>query len=162
MVSNQFYESDLVYKRYKLVDEFGDYLRAGNNYSHNTIKNYLSDIRHFFGYMNMYFENDFQTMKISPQIIFQYRQSMISMNTSNITIKRRLTSINRFIEFIPSKGFDEPDLPSHDLQSNQRVSISSQTQSTPMSALINQYANETKASAETRRRITDFLRFSES
>lgn len=150
-----------VYKRYKLVDDFGDYLRAGNKYSQNTIKNYLSDIRHFFGYLNMYFTDDFTSMNISPQIIFQYKQSMLLVNTSNITIKRRLSSINRFIEFLASNNIQNTqyhnDIAINNIDAPQQV----RTHSSPLNTLLSQYIYETKASSESRRRISEFLQFSD-
>ncbi len=162
MDSHQLFESEMVYKRYKLVDDFGDYLRAGKKYSHNTIKNYLSDIRHFFGYINMYFADDFESMNISPQIIFQYKQSMMSINTSTITIKRRLTAVNRFIEFLASIQTSVSPAAYSELVSKSMPVAQERSQNSPLITLLNQFIRDTQSSSETRRRVSDFLQFSES
>ena len=110
----------------------------------------------------MYFADDFESMNISPQIIFQYKQSMMSINTSTITIKRRLTAVNRFIEFLASIQTSVSPAAYSELVSKSMPVAQERSQNSPLITLLNQFIRDTQSSSETRRRVSDFLQFSES
>lgn len=109
-------------KRYNLDNleaSFRVFLTAGNK-NKITIKNYLSDIRHFLGWFTFYFKANKQAKEktlpinnesfawislINKQTIFDYRNYMKENRLPNKSINRRLSTVRKFCSFCISQGW---------------------------------------------------------
>jgi len=109
-------------KRYNfdnLEASFKVFLTAGNK-NKVTIKNYLSDIRHFLGWLTFYLRANSHTKEQSPiinnesfgwvsliikQTIFDYRSYMKENRLPNKSINRRLSTVRKFCTFCISQGW---------------------------------------------------------
>jgi site-specific recombinase XerC len=165
MVEDLEIEQKAVYKQYKLVEDFRDFLLAGNEYSYNTVKNYLSDIRHFLGFLNAYYPETYQSLNIDSYLLLNYRQSMQSAHTSIITIKRRLSAVNKFIDYLPQ---NKASLSKVNLNNGDRFELESFNDSPKSSknnknnyliTLLSEYVNEKKIQSDTKSVIREFLMF---
>jgi len=155
-------DENVVYKQYKLILQFKDFLAAGNKYSHNTVKNYLSDIRHLLGYMQSYHPTSFEPLSVSTRIILKYKQSMMSSGTSIITIKRRLSSIQRFVEFLGIESQSVPE--TNPGASDEEESVSSNQmpyeitgRNFYLNAIMQEYIKDRNVSIESKNYVRDFL-----
>jgi len=95
---------------------FKQYLLAGNN-STLTIKNYLSDLRHFIGWAILKFKvqsSKFKVNQLVPEefvtlietpLIEEYKQYLISNNIPQKTINRRLSTLRKFFTFCIHQGW---------------------------------------------------------
>ncbi|PIR58285.1 MAG: hypothetical protein COU70_01725, partial [Parcubacteria group bacterium CG10_big_fil_rev_8_21_14_0_10_35_15] len=102
------------YNLYNLEAPFEEYLVAGNQKA-VSIKNYLSDIRHFFGWMTSYSKskkliltnfNEFQLISIvNEDFISEYKSYLESNNIPHKTINRRLSTLRKFCSFCISQGW---------------------------------------------------------
>jgi len=107
------------YNFYNLEASFKNFLLAGNKTS-VTIKNYLSDLRHFLGWMILKFKvqsASWQTkfevdaepenivQMITPELIDEYRTYLEENKVPGITIKRRLSTLTKFCSFCISQGW---------------------------------------------------------
>lgn len=98
------------YNFYNFEAPFKQFLIAGN-FKPITIKNYLSDLRHFFGWLilklevirpnlNSSFTDEIEILKeINPQLIAEYQKYLTSNNLPIRTIKRRLSTLRTFFTF---------------------------------------------------------------
>jgi len=109
------------YNLYNLEALFKKYLLAGIGFrkklSHVTIKNYLSDLRHFLGWLTFYlkthsektkaitkkFEVDLAT--ITPDIIQGYKSYLLQNNVPIKTANRRLSTLRKFCSFCINQGW---------------------------------------------------------
>src|SRR3989339_450138 len=101
------------YNLYNLEPQFKSFLTAGN-VSPITIKNYLSDFRHFAGWLEHHNSTDFQKQPvstnfnqfqlISTRIISEYRSYLVKNNLPHKTINRRLSALRKFFSFCISQG----------------------------------------------------------
>src|SRR3989338_8207272 len=101
------------YNLYNLEAPFKEYLLAGNQ-KPVSVRNYLSDIRHFFGWITLYLKsNNFVAgEKTSPlqklvtsNSISEYKSYLESNNIPHKTINRRLSTIRKFCSFCISQGW---------------------------------------------------------
>jgi hypothetical protein len=111
------------YNLYNLEALFKEYLVAGNQ-KPVSIKNYLSDIRHFFGWFMFYIksnpvENDSRIVSknekdeqeslslqyITVNVIYEYKSYLSENNIPNKTINRRLSTVRKFCSFCISQGW---------------------------------------------------------
>jgi len=83
--------------------EFKQYLIAEKK-SSNTIRNYLSDLRHFFGWLSVDY-GDLRLNQVGSEIIEAYRQSLIEDETPTKTINRRLSTLRLFFKFCISQNW---------------------------------------------------------
>lgn len=90
---------------------FSQYLLEIRKSSPNTVKNYLSDLRHFFSWANSEtsFEKNqktgFQVNKITPQLLTKYQKHLLTESIAKSTQKRRLATIRVFCQFCLKQGF---------------------------------------------------------
>jgi len=80
-----------------------------------SIKNYLSDIRHFFGWLILYSKskqlistnfNEFQLISIiDEKSIIEYKSYLSENNIPHKTINRRLSTVRKFCSFCISQGW---------------------------------------------------------
>ncbi len=105
------------YNLYNLEPYFKKYLIT-ENFSLVSLKNYLSDFRHFAGWFDFYlrshkktdnsnnFQNYIDSIKhINNDTIFEYRNYLIENNLPHKTINRRLSTIRKFCSFCISQGW---------------------------------------------------------
>lgn len=100
------------YNLYNLEAPFEEYLVAGNQKA-VSIKNYLSDVRHFFGWLILYFKSHkiqieseaTITQFITVKVISEYRLYLSENNIPHKTINRRLSTIRKFCSFCISQGW---------------------------------------------------------
>ena len=98
------------YNLYNLEAPFKEYLLAGNQ-KPVSVKNYLSDIRHFFGWL---VNSDLHRLKIvsnqletllTPTVVNDYKNYFITNNLPHKTINRRLSTVRKFCSFCISQGW---------------------------------------------------------
>src|SRR3989338_4772842 len=92
------------YNLYNLEAPFKQYLLAVNHKS-VSIKNYLSDIRHFFGWMTLYSKSKQLISIIDEKSIIEYKSYLSENNIPHKTINRRLSTIRKFCSFCISQGW---------------------------------------------------------
>ncbi|MBI5126828.1 phage integrase SAM-like domain-containing protein, partial [Candidatus Roizmanbacteria bacterium] len=98
------------YNLYNLEPQFRNFLTA-ENVSSVTLKNYLSDLRHFFGWGNLKLksdkiepvENDFSFL--DENFISEYRSYLLENSLPHKTINRRLSTVRKFCSFCISQGW---------------------------------------------------------
>lgn len=89
------------YNLYNLEASFKQFLLAGN-VSPITLKNYLSDYRHFIGWSQS-ITSEVEHMDI--KLIQQYKNYLISNNLPIKTVNRRLSTVRKFCSFCISQGW---------------------------------------------------------
>jgi len=100
------------YNLYNLEASFKEYLLAVNH-KPVSVKNYLSDIRHFFGWLILYFKSNNVrvesettiTQFITPNVISEYKSYLTENNIPHKTINRRLSTVRKFCSFCISQGW---------------------------------------------------------
>jgi len=83
--------------------EFKQYLVAVKK-SANTIRNYLSDLRHFFGWLNVNF-SALRLNQIKNDTVRAYRESLIEDKAPIKTVNRRLSTLRLFFKFCISQDW---------------------------------------------------------
>lgn len=116
------------YNFYNFEASFKQFLVAGN-FRPVTIKNYLSDLRHFFGWLILKLKvtkpnldlslNDKVEVlnEINPQLIAEYKTYLTSNNLPIRTIKRRLSTLRTFFTFCVNQNWLESN-PAKNTQKN--------------------------------------------
>src|SRR3989344_1101967 len=94
------------YNQYNFEADFKNFLSA-ENISPITIKNYLSDLRHFLGWLATYTQhptpNTLHTL--NSQTIQNYLTYMQQARLPSRTMNRRLSTVRRFFSFCVSQGW---------------------------------------------------------
>ncbi|MCS6955465.1 MAG: site-specific integrase, partial [Candidatus Calescibacterium sp.] len=98
------------YNLYNLEPQFKNFLLA-ENVSSITLKNYLSDLRYFFGWLQSL--NNKKSIKseaeinkiINKETIIKYLQYLIENKLPKKTINRRLSTIRKFCSFCISQSW---------------------------------------------------------
>jgi len=104
------------YNLYNLEPQFKNWLLAGkNNRSHSplTIKNYLSDLRHFLGWMIFYLKSHQLSvgtihelsLQLTLSVINNYKSYLVENKIPLKTINRRLSTLRKFCSFCISQGW---------------------------------------------------------
>ncbi len=99
--------SDQPYNWYNLELNFRIYLSAVKKMRPVSVKNYLSDIRHFIGWTSSgaaQFESDQPEIIMVPDNLEKYRLYLTSSNLPLKTINRRLSTLRSFCEFLISQN----------------------------------------------------------
>ena len=90
-----------------LLDRFLIFLRNQKNKpSFSTIKNYKADISQFASWFEKESELPFDPLKITFQIIEQYKKNR---NLSSVSVKRHLSSLRKFFNFLKIEGIIPQD-----------------------------------------------------
>ncbi len=96
-----------VYNLDNLEASFREFLLAGN-FQSTSIRNYLSDFRHFTNWIN-YRTAKSQTIEkndsIDANLIEKYRSYLIEDKLPVKTVNRRLSSVRKFCSFCISQGW---------------------------------------------------------
>ena len=161
MVATSENQDELVYKQYKLLPDFKNFLLAGNVLSKNTIKNYLSDIRHYFGYVQAYHPEKFEGYDFSNgDVLYEYRQFLVKSVHSNITVKRRLSAIQKFLVFFHHTHQAALEDPRASVQDG---TISSRTpldrSNYYLNSILQEYVREKNIPLDQKKNVRDFLLF---
>jgi site-specific recombinase XerD len=108
---------DKRYNFYNFEASFKKFLLA-ENVSPITLKNYLSDLRHFLGWLTFYWksncsntaflidQNLIESLKqVEDDTIEKYKSYLIANNIPLKTINRRLSTLRKFFSFCISQGW---------------------------------------------------------
>lgn len=139
---------DKQYNLYNFEADFKKYLLAGNTKT-ISIKNYLSDLRHFFGWAALNVQSTQSTNQSSSYIVFiksilseeSINQYVSYLNTNTIpikTINRRLSTLRKFGHFCISQGWITQNPALHIANSKDPQNLSN------INAAIDQFAREMK------------------
>ncbi len=106
------------YNFYNLGALFKEFLTAGNkNLQPVTVKNYLSDLRHFSGWFILKLKTDNPQLSeestdikiivsfITPDLIRDYKSYLSENNIPQKTINRRLSTLRKFCTFCILQGW---------------------------------------------------------
>lgn len=97
------------YNLYNLEPSFKKYLLT-ENISPISLKNYMSDFRHFAGWMTQKIKDQKLKIKdeeliIKTDDIFKYKSYLELNNIPHKTINRRLSTVRKFCSFCISQGW---------------------------------------------------------
>ena len=102
------------YNLYNLEPSFKKYLLT-ENISPISLKNYMSDFRHFAGWLTFFLRsnvilNSFQDLiemlkQVQHDTIKEYRSYLTTNNIPHKTINRRLSTVRKFCSFCISQGW---------------------------------------------------------
>lgn len=81
------------------LNDFKKYLRSERNYSYNTIKAYLTDLKEFFLFLNFEKSDETRISDIGLPEIREYINWLHSRN-SKTSVSRKLASIRSFFDFL--------------------------------------------------------------
>lgn len=90
------------YNLYNLEASFKQSLIAGN-FSPISIKNYLSDLRHYFGWSNKPNSCDLSDL-FSENMVVNYKSYLENSSFPTRTINRRLSTLRKFCAFLIKQG----------------------------------------------------------
>ena len=96
------------YNLCNLEASFKQFLLAGNKnlvLHTNTVKNYLSDLRHFIGWSQLLASNIPMNQILSTSTIISYKEYLMKNNVPAKTINRRLSTLRKFCTFCISQGW---------------------------------------------------------
>lgn len=139
---------------------FKDFLVSGIKKSKNTIKNYLSDVRHFFGWIETVKQpTDF--FHLSETDIEKYKKYLTDNAIPRRTINRRLSAIRKLCFFCEQTGILEKN-PSKQVTNISPIEGKIQNQN-HISTVINEFHNdlisEGISTAATKNYINEIQRF---
>lgn len=103
------------YNLYNLEAPFRNYLLAGN-LSSVTLSNYLSDFRHFAGWVALYADSHFKSLSeahqgqeldliLNKKTLLEYRSYLMENKLPHKTVNRRLSTIRKLCSFCISQGW---------------------------------------------------------
>ncbi len=96
-----------VYNLDNLEASFREFLLAGN-FQPTSIRNYLSDFRHFAGWANYHVAKSQLAKKtdfIDADLIEKYRSYLVENKLPIKTVNRRLSAVRKFCSFCISQGW---------------------------------------------------------
>jgi site-specific recombinase XerD len=131
------------YNLYNFEALFKNYLLAGNA-TRITIKNYLSDLRHFFGWLIFKLKVKNQKLKIednpinflnfiTPEIINDYKTYLYENKIPFKTINRRLSTLRKFFSFCIDQGWLKEN------PAKKIANIKNQISKSQIEEILNQY-----------------------
>jgi len=104
------------YNLYNLEAPFKEYLVAGNQ-KPVSVKNYMSDFRHFAGWMILKLKVKSEKLKVETMngidftqqidhgLVEEYKSYLSENNIPHKTINRRLSTVRKFCSFCISQGW---------------------------------------------------------
>jgi len=99
-----------------LEDQFKNYLLQERELSRRTVKNYLSDFSNFWNWLDLALPKiDKISQKITLNSLKRYRKYLSSTELAKSTVKRRLSTVRIFCQFLLSQGMIKTD-PSIELE----------------------------------------------
>lgn len=105
---------DMEYNWYNLESNFRIYLRAVKKIQDVSIKNYLSDIRYFFGWIySLNLTNLAPEAVMTPAQLDAYRSLLIESKLPPKTVNRRLSSLRSLCEFMLTQNIIASDPSKH-------------------------------------------------
>ncbi len=160
---------DQQYNLYNLEASFRNWLLAGNKKIQPiSINNYLSDLRHFLGWLvfklkNENIEIDFSDMaklavltsNLTESTLAQYKGYLNDNNIPDRTVNRRLSTLRKFCSFCISQGWLKEN-PAKSIKNNSFVALSPLEQ---FQKALEQSKVEKKESDSIISNVRDFLNF---
>ena len=150
---------------FEALKGFSNFL-AESNLSKVSIKNYLSDLRHFFSYLD-HIDNNLENIYLNiSKYSKEYQNSQTEMFTPTNTINRRLASIRRFTTYLQINIFNH--LPSATNEIYQNTSHAPNIQNSgdnsklnshsPISSqkIVDQFQNHLKTEKKTKSTIKNY------
>jgi integrase/recombinase XerC len=88
----------------QMLESFRQELTAGG-YSPHTVRAYIGDLKQFFEYIAIFFENGIVDIEaVNKTTVRDYLCYLSTNNRTNKTLSRKMTTINDFFVFIKRKG----------------------------------------------------------
>lgn len=141
------------YNFYNLKASFQKYLLAGNKKV--TVKNYLSDFRHFLGWLILKFNVQNQNLKpeenlsdffnlINSDLINKYKIYLIENKIPLKTVNRRLSTLRKFCSFCITQGWmkENPGKQVQNLKLNPSLRGQNQNSTLKTRELLNQFEKD--------------------
>lgn len=161
------------YNLYNFEASFKEYLLAGNKTA-ISVKNYLSDFRHFIGWLTFYIQNEpiildknFDITKpetiqfyLTGATIDNYKAYLMENHIPLKTINRRLSTVRKFCSFCISQGWMEnnPGKQIANIQSDTlHLDIESKTMLDEYRISLQQKQNNQHSVANTLNDLEEFL-----
>lgn len=138
------------YNLSEITHEFKLSLVAGKK-SPATIKNYVSDLRHYLGWLQNNTKNDifYAFTHSSTQQLLSYREYLVLDKTPTKTINRRLSALRLFFSFCISQQWMTEN-PAKNILNMDRNLVSSTDTTLD---LISRYIHEKELSGESKKQI---------
>ncbi len=95
---------DKQYNSYNFEASFKNYLLA-ENISSVTLKNYLSDVRHYLGFIQQSLTKIEPTNILTVELVNAYFRYLSGLGLPQSTVNRRLSTIRKFGSFCISQGW---------------------------------------------------------
>ena len=90
-----------------LVRSFSLYLKA-KNVSPATLRNYLTDARHFLNWLDLPFNDPYKiAQSITEETLIKYQQFLKENNIAAATINRRFSALRQLGRFFISQGWSK-------------------------------------------------------
>jgi integrase/recombinase XerC len=89
-----------------LLDKFRRYLGDERNFSPHTVRNYISDVAAFSGFLRR-FGPDYELKHVDPALIRSFFASLYTGRRAKATIARKIASLRAFFEFLRRRGLVE-------------------------------------------------------
>lgn len=161
------------YNLYNFEASFKEYLLAGNKTA-ISVKNYLSDFRHFIGWLTFYIQNEsivvdknFDITKpetiqfyLTGAAIDHYKAYLIENSIPLRTINRRLSTVRKFCSFCISQGWmkNNPGKQIANIQSESlHLDVESKTMLDKYRTTLQQKQNNQHSIANSLNDIEEFL-----
>lgn len=99
---------------YNLEPNYRNYLSAVKKIRPISIKNYISDIKYFYGWVATH-----ETHSVSPttvlteKVLEDYKSYLVTCNIPARTVNRRLSSLRSFCEYLLSQNIIQSDPSKH-------------------------------------------------
>lgn len=142
----------------KIIPPFKLYLKT-QGASVNTVRNYSSDIRHFFSWLqegekldDFYFDDPNKiSQKISKTTFKKYKQFLKNKAVSPSTINRRLSGLRQLTAFFASQGWLENE------KAKNIPNITDQNKESKRSQLLNRFAKNLKNEGKSQSTVRNYL-----
>jgi len=147
------------YNLYNLEPEFKKYLFA-EKISPVSLKNYLSDFRHFSGWMTFKLKMQNAKLKIEENainlsLIQEYKFYLTENNLPRKTVNRRLSTLRKFCSFCIAQGWMKEN-PAKQIQ-NLKVKSQNYNSKVKIESILDQFENDLKKERNNSQAITSYL-----
>lgn len=154
---------DNTYNRYNLEPQFKKWLIAGN-VSPQSVKHYLSDFRHFFGWLifklkvkKPQFEIEKEKVNwlsfVDEGLIEEYKSYLLENQIPQKTINRRLSTLRKFFSFCIDQGW----LKRNPAKQVRNISSFGKRLITPEESLLFQFKKDLEKEGLDQKKIKSYL-----
>ena len=91
----------------RLLDAYLAAILAGKNLSHYTLRNYTTDLRHFFDFLD---ERDATIASLDKLLVREYLSGLVAASTASASVTRKVSTVRSFYRYLRSEGVipDDP------------------------------------------------------